>query len=97
MEPLKEAISVRSARLNNHVLGRNINNASASMKCVAREGLLDALMALYDECNSDILKKSDKNIALFVDKCNLNYLCTQYCFMILNLVKFSRSKYNFGP
>lgn len=33
-----------------------------------REGLLDALTVLYDECNTDSLKKSDKYIANFVDK-----------------------------
>lgn len=80
MEPLKEAISVRSARLNNQVLGRNINNTGGFIKCVAREGLFDALMALYDECNTDTLKKSDKNIALFVDKCM--YIPTYYIFLV---------------
>lgn len=35
---------------------------------LTREGLLDALQLLFDECNSDCLKTSDKNIADFIEK-----------------------------
>jgi citron Rho-interacting kinase len=65
MELSKDPISVRIARLNNIFLGRV---SSGNMHYLGREGLVDALVLLYDECNNDHLKK-DRNIALFVEKC----------------------------
>jgi citron Rho-interacting kinase len=65
MESSKDPISVRIARLNNIFLGRV---SSGNMHYLGREGLVDALVLLYDECNNDYLKK-DRNIALFVEKC----------------------------
>ncbi|XP_071448673.1 citron Rho-interacting kinase [Hetaerina americana] len=69
MEPSKEPISVRIARLNNLFLGKTTssNPAIVNKHWVSREGLLDALIVLYDECNNDALKR-DKHIANFVDK-----------------------------
>ncbi|XP_036344195.1 citron Rho-interacting kinase [Rhagoletis pomonella] len=40
----------------------------AVMEAVTREGLLDAFILLYNECNKDPLKKRDRNIAEFVNK-----------------------------
>jgi len=65
MESSREPISVRIARLNNLFLGRA---GAGNTHYVGREGLLDALILLYDECNNDILKK-DRNIAIFIEKC----------------------------
>ncbi|XP_046386936.1 citron rho-interacting kinase [Ischnura elegans] len=68
MEPSKEPISVRIARLNNLFLSKTTSNTAIVNKhWVSREGLLDALIVLYDECNNDALKR-DKHIANFVDK-----------------------------
>lgn len=65
MEASKEAISVRVSHLNTQILSKTAKNAKPK---IDRECLLDALMVLYDECNSESLKKSDKFIATFVDK-----------------------------
>lgn len=66
MESSKEAVSVRISRLNTQLLGKNVI-AQNKMK-LTREGLLDALTVLYDECNIDAIKRNDKYIAQFVDK-----------------------------
>jgi len=64
MEPSKEPIRARIARMNNMFIGRN---AGQMKNFLAREGLLDALVVLYDECNSEALKK-DPLVSAFVDK-----------------------------
>lgn len=68
MEASKEAISVRVTRLNTQLLGRLCAPQNGVKPQMDREGLLDALTVLYDECNTDTLKKSDKFIVSFVDK-----------------------------
>ncbi|EAT36011.1 AAEL011879-PA [Aedes aegypti] len=35
---------------------------------LSREGLLDSLFVLYEECSKDVIKKKDKNVADFVNK-----------------------------
>jgi hypothetical protein len=65
MESSREPISVRVARLNNIFLGRA---GAGNVPHLGREGLMDALILLYDECNKDALKK-DRNISIFVEKC----------------------------
>lgn len=67
MEPLREAISVRLARINSQILGKNQAKCS-NMSVFSREGLLDGLQILYDECNTECLKQYDANIRTFVDK-----------------------------
>lgn len=69
MEPSKEAIAVRIARLNRQILGKATSGVSRSKKTVDREALLDALTVLYDECNDDPIKKTDELVRAFVDKC----------------------------
>lgn len=68
MEASKESISVRVSHLNSQVLGRNSEPQNGNKIKMDRESLLDALTVLYDECNTEALKKSDKFIASFVDK-----------------------------
>lgn len=72
-----EAISVRTTRLNNIILGQ-VDSPIKSTRYVAenlnREGLLDAICLLYDECNKDGMRRKDKNITDFVAKCMLNSL-----------------------
>ena len=41
---------------------------SVSLSLVAREGLLDSLLVLYDECHENLLH-SNKLVAAFVKKC----------------------------
>lgn len=69
-----ETIGVRITRLNNLILGQ-----SDSAKCtkelsdgLSREGLLDGLFVLYEECSKDAMKKKDKNITDFISKCKLS-------------------------
>ncbi|XP_055609301.1 citron Rho-interacting kinase [Uranotaenia lowii] len=72
-------ISVRTARLNNLVLGRSDcyglqkdqpdEDGDGSLEvAICREGLLDSLFVLYEECSKDALTKKDKNVADFVNK-----------------------------
>uniref|UniRef100_A0A182PIK0 non-specific serine/threonine protein kinase n=1 Tax=Anopheles epiroticus TaxID=199890 RepID=A0A182PIK0_9DIPT len=72
-----KTIAARTARLNDLILGRS-NDVSHEKKdtvegiplevALNREGLLDSLLVLYDECCKDAVKKKDKNIADFVTK-----------------------------
>ncbi|CAN7984770.1 unnamed protein product [Ixodes hexagonus] len=62
----REPIAVRSTKLNHLLLGRG-SGQLASRHLASRDSLLDALFALYEECNREQLRR-DKNIALFLDK-----------------------------
>lgn len=65
METLQEPIGVRANRLNTQIFGKQTRNSA-----ISKEGLLDAFQVLYDECNSDYLKKQDENVKVdlvFVD------------------------------
>lgn len=67
-----EAINVRTTRINHLILGRSEATSKVSRpvaEALSREGLLDALCLLYNECNKDFLKKNDRNIFDFVTKC----------------------------
>lgn len=66
MEPSKDPISVRVAQLNSQLVSTKLSENNSNL--ITREGLLDALGVLYNECNSDCLKKYDQQIAAFVDK-----------------------------
>lgn len=63
MQALKEAISVRVARINSEIIGKS-NGNNLLLK---REVLLDVLQVLYDECSIESMK-SDSNITEFVKK-----------------------------
>lgn len=63
MESSKEPITVRVGKLNSQIIGKT----KTFHPIFNREGLLDALQVLYDECDSDCLRNLDKNIANFVD------------------------------
>uniref|UniRef100_A0A182SLE6 Protein kinase domain-containing protein n=1 Tax=Anopheles maculatus TaxID=74869 RepID=A0A182SLE6_9DIPT len=75
----QKTIAVRTARLNDLILGRTNGDAVLSQGkeaadagllevALSREGLLDSLLVLYDECSKDAIKKKDKQIADFVTK-----------------------------
>lgn len=66
------AISARTTRLNSLLLGRPESLPKEQREIcsgINRDGLLDALFVLYDECNKDILKKKNKNLMDFTTKC----------------------------
>ncbi|XP_017783793.1 PREDICTED: citron Rho-interacting kinase [Nicrophorus vespilloides] len=65
MEACKDTISVRVTRLNNQLLNKSTKDKAQLLN---RECLYDALQLLFDECNSDCLKTSDKQIASFAEK-----------------------------
>ncbi|XP_049290289.1 citron rho-interacting kinase [Anopheles funestus] len=80
-EKEQKAIAVRTARLNDLILGRSNAGGDALLShgkeaadadlldvALSREGLLDTLLVLYAECSKDAVKKKDKNIADFVTK-----------------------------
>ncbi|GFQ90531.1 hypothetical protein TNCT_154441 [Trichonephila clavata] len=62
----QESIATRFMRLNQLILGKSNYNLPKKY-LIHRDGLLDILFALYEECNVDYLRK-DKHIASFVDK-----------------------------
>ena len=41
---------------------------------LSRDGLVDALLALYGECNQDQLMRSNKHASSFVKKCKVLFL-----------------------
>lgn len=65
-------ISARTTRLNSLILGRPEALPKEQKEIcsgINRDGLLDALFVLYEECNKDALKKKNKNIQDFTTKC----------------------------
>lgn len=69
---MNESISARVTRLNNLIIGHTKGTSKVDksiVECLSREGLLDAFCLLYNECNKENLKKKDKNIAEFINKC----------------------------
>lgn len=67
-------ISARSSRLNSLILNRPESLSKEQKEicsAINREGLLDALFLLYDECSKENLKKRNKNIQEFASKCKI--------------------------
>lgn len=64
MESTENTINARVARLNSEIIGKKLKTDANSL--ITREGLLDSLQALYDECSIENVQKSDKNIEFFV-------------------------------
>jgi hypothetical protein len=66
------AISARTTRLNSLILGRPEalpKEQKEICEGINRDGLLDALFVLYDECSKDSVKKKHKTIQEFTNKC----------------------------
>jgi len=63
-----ESITTRVARLNQILQSPYCNGGSEINSFVTTDTLQDALLALYDECNKESLKK-EPAIAEFVEKC----------------------------
>lgn len=71
------AISARTTRLNTLILGRPEALPKEQKEIcsgINRDGLLDALFVLYDECNKDAIKKKSKSIQDFTSKCK--FICS---------------------
>lgn len=64
---MDQQIELRIQELNRLLIGQDANGAVES-HLLAREGLLDALSTLYDECTHDNMMKN-KYVASFVKKC----------------------------
>nr|CAH7718792.1 unnamed protein product [Callosobruchus chinensis] len=65
MEHSLEPISIRVARINSEIVGKN---SGPNNPLLTREALLDVLTATFEECCLESLRKYDRNIAQFVDK-----------------------------
>lgn len=65
------SISSRTHRLNKIIIcgSDDLSSGGQSNVTLNRETLLDAFDVLYNECNKDALKKSDRNILEFTKKC----------------------------
>ena len=75
------AISARTTRLNSIILGRpETLKAEQKEICkgISREGLLDALFVLYEECNKDAIKKKSTQVSEFATKCNSIFLLIKF-------------------
>ena len=59
-------MSGRLSRLNQLFVGKA--GSGGWRTHIAREGLLDALLVLYEECTQEELRR-DKHVSAFVDKC----------------------------
>ena len=64
-ETIEQRIEVLDQLLHRAV---ECDDESVSLSLVAREGLLDSLLVLYDECHDNLLQ-NNKLVAAFVKKC----------------------------
>lgn len=63
----KMALSTRSSKLSQLVLGKTSKKQVAHQSIASQEGLLDALFLLHDECKNEKLRKN-KYVKEFIDK-----------------------------
>lgn len=63
------SIISRTHRLNKLIVCSSDDLNFGGQTSLNRETLLDAFNVLYNECNKDALKKSDRNIFEFTKKC----------------------------
>ena len=64
-----DPICVRNSHLQHILLGRRQLFEDEVTRQLTKDGLIDALLVLYDDCNTEKAKK-DVSTTLFVDKCN---------------------------
>lgn len=86
-------ISARTTRLNSLILGRPEalpKELREICSGINRDGLMDALFVLYDECNKDAIKKRNKNIQDFTNKCKLNTAGSSGSFSKLSFSLFAQ-------
>jgi citron Rho-interacting kinase len=70
LEEGRESIVTRLSKLNQLLVGRG-SSLSVCKSLVSHDGLLDALLVLYDECSKDLMTKN-QHTATFVKKCELS-------------------------
>jgi hypothetical protein len=68
-----DSITSRVSRLNQILLSPYSKSGTAINPTLTTDALQDALLALYDECNKDSLRK-EPTIAEFVDKCKTSII-----------------------
>lgn len=69
--PSAEPICVRNSLLQHILLGRrNLFDGERDQRQLTKDGLIDALLVLYDDCCIDITKK-DIHTVNFVDRCKI--------------------------
>ena len=69
--PSTDPICVRNSLLQHILLGkRTLFDGERDQRQLTKDGLIDAMLVLYDECSTDITKK-DETTVNFVDKCKL--------------------------
>lgn len=66
---MTEGVSSRITRLNQLLSGKT---SGRKVPLLDKETLLDAFVALFNECQTDYMQK-DKNIATYVRKCKLTF------------------------
>lgn len=65
-----EPPGLRTSKLNQLFAGKAKEGLNAtSCSHLSRDGLVDALLALYGECSQDQLKRTNKHASQFVNKC----------------------------
>lgn len=80
-----ESIEKRIEVLNDLVAGSVLTDDLLT-SLTTRDGLLDALFVLYEECSHEYLITKNKHVAAFVRKCkNAQLLCFIYCYTMLTL------------
>ena len=63
-------ICVRNSYLHHILLGRrHLFEGVTEQRQLTKDGLIDALLVLFDECNNEKSKR-DLSVATFIEKCN---------------------------
>lgn len=75
-----DPILVRDSHLQHVVNGRRnlFDGDLDQQRQLNKDGLIDALFVLYDECSNDITKK-DAPTVTFVEKCEYSLVLTLFC------------------
>ena len=76
------SIATRISQLNQIFLGRATHISSQAL--AGRESLLDALFALYDECNNTHFMRN-QYIASFVNKCKMISMMIKYVCLFVHV------------
>ncbi len=74
--PQLEPICVRNAHLHHILLGRrHLFEGEEARNQINKDGLIDALLVLHDECGQDPAAGRDPHITRFLDKCQSLHHC----------------------
>ena len=71
--PSVDPICVRNSHLQHIMVGRrNLFDEEKAVCQLTKDGLIDALLVLYDDCNSNANKKDSPTVN-FVEKCKKHF------------------------